>query len=788
MTPGAKGGLHLRLSAPQFEQMELMATFMNMRLNQRLGMKIDDLPALDLASPSFRENPREALNQLRREAPLCRVLPLGAVGVLRFTDVDAVLQDFRIFGADAEPFPPGSEATSRGVSLLRDDPPRHTRLTKLVRQAFTADRAEAIETRIITCTRETLHRLADRSRCDFVRDVSEPISLQIVAGLLGVAEIDREHLRRLATEALCKGESHLAQDPDLSGCRHVPDGPSAAIFGERLKKAVDERRARPAHDVISALVHARDGDDRLAEAEVIDIAKILFVAGTELMSRALGMALHLLVTHPEQLRLVSNSPHLIASAVEECLRYDGPVIFTRRLVRHDCNLAGHDLPAGTMIAAMLTAANHDESAFSEPERFDVTRSIDRHLAFGGGPHACMGAALARAEMHIVLGEFLARFDGIELAAAPTPVRGLMRGFAELPVRFLPRARAAAIARDARPRAAVTAEDIAKKTDEALGLAARATEVVKVAFIRDLAPKVRLLVLNHPSGGTLTHFTAGSHIVLHLRDGGSAYRRAYSLLNAGFGDGLSYFIAVKLAEPSTGGSRFLFEKVRRGDEFVISVPANHFPLCREARGHVFVAGGIGITPFIAMRNELRLSGQTSELHYAYRNAETAAFIDLLKMTGDPGVHLYDGSLGQRLDVASILRRQARSTHVYTCGPKSLMDEVISRAVELGFSDDAIHTESFGTEAPNTGAAFTVSCRISGLELEVPENMTLLACLESAGVEVPHACMAGSCGLCKLPVVEGGIIHKDSVLTPAEKKGGRTIVSCISRAKERLVLNV
>jgi len=299
---------------------------------------------------------------------------------------------------------------------------------------------------------------------------------------------------------------------------------------------------------------------------------------------------------------------------------------------------------------------------------------------------------------------------------------------------------------------------------------------------------KMFVLTHPSGGLLPRFTPGSHIIIHMRDGSKVHRNAYSLINGAYGDGLVYFIAVQLAPNSRGGSKYMHEKVKAGDELTISVPANYFPAAEHAIKHLLIAGGIGITPLLAHRSHLKQHEQRVELHYAFRKAETAAFAPFLTFQGDPNVHLYDDSLGQKLDVPALIRRQPEGTHVYSCGPAGLMDAVVNAAEALGWPAETIHVERFGAGPSKDDAPFEAVCKRSGKTVQVGPTEHLLDCLEHAGIEIPFGCRAGSCGTCEVDVLAGTIIHRDSVLTAAERAEGKKMLVCVSRGKGGLTLDV
>ena len=448
------------------------------------------------------------------------------------------------------------------------------------------------------------------------------------------------------------------------------------------------------------------------------------------------------------------------------------------------------VPGGCVVAPVVSSANHDETVFENPEVFDIRRTVPRVLSMSSGNHQCIGQPLARLEARVAFEEWFARVASFARNGRPELTKQMsLRGFNQLPVVLERRPKVAATAPDdSVAKQAATAEKLAAMSDQQLGLDKRQMMTVKVAAVWSLSTTTKLFWLIHPTGGLLPRFTPGSHIVIHMRDGGKVHRNSYSLINGGYGEGLAYFIAVQLAPNSKGGSKYMHEKVERGSELTISVPANYFPTAEHAIKHLLVAGGIGITPLLAHRSHLRLLEERVELHYAFRSAETAAFVPILKFQGDPNVHLYDDSLGQKLDIAALIRRQPEGTHVYTCGPSGLMDAVVDAAETLGWPAETIHVERFGAGPRKGDAAFVAVCRNSGKTINVGATEHLLDCLEHAGIEVPFGCRAGSCGTCEVGVLAGKIIHRDTILSAAERAEGKKMLVCVSRGEGTLTLDL
>jgi carnitine monooxygenase subunit len=274
----------------------------------------------------------------------------------------------------------------------------------------------------------------------------------------------------------------------------------------------------------------------------------------------------------------------------------------------------------------------------------------------------------------------------------------------------------------------------------------------------------------------------------MQDGATWHHNAYSLLSSPH-DTRHYQIAVRREEASRGGSAFMHDKVEVGSRLAIGSPANLFELAPDARRHVFIAGGIGITPFLAQLAGHAPGELELELHYAYRSPEHGAFVDELKQGPHAdNVHCYVDSAGQRLDLLKLFRSLSPDAHVYVCGPQGLNDAVYANAALLGWPKAQLHSEQFAA-TDTAGKAFTVVLAKSGLELTVGEDETILKAIERAGVTVESLCREGVCGTCEVAILEGEADHRDQYLDDDEKAAQKTILLCVSRSRTpRLVIDL
>lgn len=312
--------------------------------------------------------------------------------------------------------------------------------------------------------------------------------------------------------------------------------------------------------------------------------------------------------------------------------------------------------------------------------------------------------------------------------------------------------------------------------------------VKVATIEQVTPLVKHFTFVTEDGSALPAFSGGSHVVVSLDIGGRVHRNPYSLMGSPE-DTSTYHISVRRQEKSRGGSVFMHEHVAVGMSFKITYPVNLFPLAKKGRKHILIAGGIGITPFMSQIADLKRTGAAFELHYAFRSPEHGAFASQLEHTYGNRVQCYTDSNGERLNLDFLLSKQPLGTHVYVCGPNSMVAAVVKTARNLGWPKNYVHSEQF--LAPPIGEPFKMLLARSNKEILVPAEMSMLEAIEAAGVEADFLCRGGVCGRCELTVLEtdGALLHNDHFLTDAEKASGKTIMPCVSRAKcERLVLDI
>ena len=315
-----------------------------------------------------------------------------------------------------------------------------------------------------------------------------------------------------------------------------------------------------------------------------------------------------------------------------------------------------------------------------------------------------------------------------------------------------------------------------------------TIAVEVIGIEQVTPLIKHFKLAPAAGGTLPVFSGGSHIIVVMQGAGRVHKNPYSLLGSP-AELDTYEIGVRRMEESRGGSHFMHDTIKVGSRLEIAHPVNLFALDKIARKHVLIAGGIGITPFLAQLEDLHDGAVPYELHYSVRSSEHAAFLTRLRHREGDRIHMYYDDAGQNIPFRPMLASQPLGTHVYVCGPAGMIKHVIATAQDCGWPDSHIHWEQFS--APPVGDAFEVFLARSNINVHVPPDQSLLESIEAAGIEVPYLCRGGVCGFCHTKVLEvdGELIHNDHFLSDADKAKGKSIMPCVSRAQcKRLVLDL
>jgi cytochrome P450 len=394
------------------------------------------------ADPAFRANPHPSYHHLRDEGPVLSVPDTGEWLVTGYDEALAILRDPRFSSNGAHRKWPGGApptemslfSTDRGTNvLLFLDAPDHTRIRKLVSKAFTPRTVERLRPRVTAIVDEALDAAEADGIIDVVGDLGYTVPVTVICELMGVPVADRHLFADWSSAA-----SRLLDGFSLTADEFNRAVAGAAAVVNYFNDLFEQRRRQPADDLVSALLAAEEQGDRLSEAELRSITVLLFIAGHETTMNLIGNGTWALLTHPEQMDKLQADPSLAPSAVEELLRFDGPVHVTGRIPTEDIEIGGHQFPAGDQLTVLLAAANRDARRYANPDVLDIARADNHHLTFSQGMHYCLGAALARLEGSVTFERLATRFGGrLELDTDPVTYRDhfVLRGLQELRVRI-----------------------------------------------------------------------------------------------------------------------------------------------------------------------------------------------------------------------------------------------------------------------------------------------------------------------------------------------------------------
>jgi cytochrome P450 len=404
-------------------------------------------PTLNPFEPGFFDDPYSQYRAVREVDPV-HLSVTGVWALFRYEDVQRVLRDPRLSVEErharesiAPPATPEMQALverrrERGSrAMLNLDPPDHHRLRRLVQKVFTPRMVESLRPRVHELVDEMLTAalVRDGQAFDVIADLAFPLPFVVISEMMGIPEgRDRFELREWSG-ALVRTFDPVLGVEEVMAALHA--GEQMAAY---LREVIDWKRAHPADDLLTALIAAEDEGDRLDEQELIDQVSLLFIAGHETTVNLVGNGTLALLRNRAQLELLHGTPDLVPNAVEELLRYDSPVQMSRRVTLADLEIGDHTIPAGHFVMTCLGSANHDPEVFGpDADGLDLRRpNANQHVSFGGGVHHCLGAALARLEGQVAIGELVARFPRLELATEQVEWNGriVLRGLASLPVR------------------------------------------------------------------------------------------------------------------------------------------------------------------------------------------------------------------------------------------------------------------------------------------------------------------------------------------------------------------
>ncbi|TAN28044.1 MAG: cytochrome P450 [Castellaniella sp.] len=751
--------------------------------------------SFDPFTDAFMENPSESIRWAREQAPIFYSPKIGYWVVTRYQTIKDIFRDIHAFSpsiALESLAAPSEEANaileSYGYALNRtlvnEDEPIHMARRRALMAPFTPEHLHKQEPMVRRLVTEAVDRFINDGQVDLFKNLCWAVPFTVALHFLGIDdEEDREKMHQFCIAhtknafgrptpqervevAHLVGKFWTLSGEILEKMKRTPDGPGWMRYSIRQQQEYPEV-------VTDSYLHS--------------MMMAIIVAAHESTSFATANAIRLLLEHRDAWDDLCEDPTLISPAVEECLRHNGPIASWRRRATQDVELEGVKVPAGSRILMVVHSANHDQRHFSDPDFFDIRReNAIEHLSFGFGAHQCLGKNIGRMEMQVIIGELTRRLPHMEIVPQEFHyVHNLaFRGPQNLMVQWDP-------AQNPERR---DSSIVGRYQDIRLGgpLASSIVRKLKVVASDPVAPGIVRLRLASPKNEPLPHWTPGAHIDVECGDTGLS--RQYSLcgdLKAPY----QWEIAVLHDPESRGGSKWIHRYARTGATLRVRGPRNHFRMEEgNRRGRLLlIAGGIGITPIMAMAQHARSTGQDYELHYSCRTRSQAAFLTELQTLHGDKLQLHLSDEGRRNDFASLLAHPDATTRIYACGPVRML-EALQQAVDAaGWHADALHVEHFTNDTPKLDPAhekaFEIELRNTGLVLQVPAHKTVLEVLHLNNVDVQSDCEEGLCGTCEVSVLSGDIDHRDSVLNPSERKTNDRMMACCSRCKsDRLILDL
>ena len=739
-----------------------------------------DAAAFDAFEGAYQLDPAEALRWSRAQEPVFYSPKLGYWVVSRYEHVKAVFRDTVTFSPSialekVTPSSPEAEAVlarygyAMNRTLVNEDEPMHMERRRALMQSFVPEDLAHHEPMVRRLTRDYVDRFIDRGEADLVDEMLWEIPLTVALHFLGVPEEDMATLRRYSIAHTVNTWGRPTRDEQLAVAEAV------GKFWQFAGGVLDKMRADPSgHGWMQyAIRRQQELPETVTNSYLHSMMMAGLVAAHETTAHASANALRLLLQNREVWDAICADPSLIPNAIEECLRLSGSIVAWRRLVLADTRIGDVAIPQGAKLLIVTTSANHDERHFENADTLDIYRdNTADHLTFGYGSHQCMGKNLARMEMRIFLEEFTRRLPHMELVADQEFTylpNTSFRGPDHLLVRWDP-------ARNPERR---DQDILARHTGFAIGAPSNQAlaRELRVAEVAREADNVVRLTLEEPHGRSLPGWTPGAHITVLVGD----YARSYSLCGDGTDPARLQIAVLKEAE-GRGGSAHIHSTITPGTMIRMRGPKNHFRLDEAAAGYLLFAGGIGITPILAMADRLKRIGKDYEIHYVGRARASMAFLDRLHRDHGARLHLYPKREGARLELDAVLRAHPQDTQIYACGPERLLVMLEQLTADQPARLHVEHFSSVGTQLdPTQETGFEVELQDSRLTIQVAADQTLLQALRAVGVDLPSDCEEGLCGTCEVGVLAGGIAHRDKVLSAAERAQGTRMMTCCSRAR-------
>ena len=719
----------------------------------------------DAMGDEYFADPAAHFASVRDETPTFFYPHLNAWIITRREDALTVLSDWRKFSSAANSAMIEVPEEHRGVIsqdlisrvLVGSDPMGHTIARGVAQLGFLQEDMDALAPEIEARAHRIIDSFENNGRGNLLEDYCLELTTQTLLAHMGLGYEYADFIKQLRDDFFQVLAS--AQEP-------LPEPMRSTVWARyveanlRLREIIGSRRESGARDIISIMASQKDENgEYVLGADQIAIHLTEFAAaGTDTTAQAMANALLFLEKNPQALEDAILEPELWPRVFEETVRRRPSSTFASRKAMIDVELSGAEIKAGDMVWIALASTNTDPEHVDNPFDFDIHRpEPEDHLAFSTGRHKCLGNPLARVQGAIGLQVLFERLPSVRI---DDPEALDFVRFALLPAR-----RSLWVTWDL-----ADVERSKQQTVRTLNLT--------VAQRREESEGVISLTLVHPDGGELPKWKPGAHIDLHIPTAdGEELVRQYSL-SGDPEDRTTYRVGILREVDGRGGSAAAHE-IRKGDTLTVSWPRNNFRFVESGK-YLFLAGGIGITPILAMIREAERAGRDWQLVYGGRTRSSMAFAEELAAHGDKVQLVPQDELGH-LDLPGILGEAADDTLIYCCGPEGLLQAVEANSAH--WPKNSLRLERFAPKVITRDyedEAFEVEFTRSGVTVSVGAGESILDAAAEAGLPVISSCRTGTCGTCETPVVSGDVDHRDSILTPDEQEAGETMMICVSRA--------
>ncbi|STC69404.1 cytochrome P450 [Corynebacterium pilosum] len=664
-------------------------------------------------------------------------------------------------------------------TIVNTDEPIHNPRRRALEQPFMVDELRKLEPMVRETVDSYIDEFIDDGETDIFKNLLHISPLTVALKFMGIPADDMEKIHRysLGHATATWGKATLEQQANVA----VTNGKFWQHSQRVLNKLLLAEEEEPGTGWVPHSIRAHREDPESVPMYYLRSKTMSAVTAAHdtTANSASNLFIYLLSERPDLWNLLKEKPELIPNAIEESFRLNGGSHAWRRRTLNEVEVRGVKIPAGERVLLVTSAANRDPEMFPDPHTFDLYRdNVTKHLLFGYGIHQCMGRNLARLQIQMLLQQLLKRLPHIEMD--PNQDFGRLpsvsfRGPQTIKVTWDPEKnpeRHGEIS-DENPEIIYNGPSRELKTRE-----------MKVTKVQDVTDKIRSITLEPLEDIDLPQAFSGAHIEI---DAGGLNRQ-YSLVRM---TPKSWEIAVQLEDESRGGSKWIHENVNEGSIVKVRGPRNNFRFGVDTKKLILVGAGIGITPMLAMADEAKREGIEYELHYSGSSKTKMSYLEDIVRDHGANAHLYISDEDNRMDISQFADRYEEGVQLLTCGPDRFTNEVLE--VTKDWPEDTVRRESFTATTlldPSKNKAFSVELNSTGVEYEVPANMTLLETLENAGVELYAECREGLCGTCEVGIISGDAEHRDQVLTAKEKQANNSIMTCVSRgcAGEKLVLDI